>query len=294
MNMRSALRLIPLMAIGAVAAFLLAGPLTSLYKTHAVASRPQPSVSPTIDPHASPTSCPASLPMPKSAPTATPPAAPALPFTIWVNEPLGAKLRAGASASTAPLAILSQGTQAIADQRAPDASGNVWYHVKAATLAGWVRSDLVVATPLQAASGLGWSLMLPQGYQVAPSSDPSLTTISKSGDDLPFLVLQTSSTDTLTVQLPAQLRADMAPVADHATTVQVWAYRPLTEQVSRVALDSCKVTSAWARPDQGWPFMAAVYVDKKFTKVRSYQFSFFTADSNSPVVKQVLDSVALS
>jgi hypothetical protein len=279
------------MAIGAVAAFLLAGPLTSLYKTHAVAGRPQPSASPTIDPHASPTSCPASLPMPKSAPTVTPPSAPALPFTIWVNEPLGAKLRAGASASTAQLAILSQGTQAIADQRAPDASGNVWYHVKAATLAGWVRSDLVVARPLQAASGLGWSLMLPQGYQVAPSSDPSSTTVSKSGDDLPFLVLQTSSTDTLTVQLPAQLRADMAPVADHTTAVQVWNYTPLTEQVSRVALDSCKVTSAWARPDQGWPFMSSVYVH---TKGRNYQFSFFTADASSPVVKQVLDSVALS
>jgi hypothetical protein len=291
MSMRSALRLIPLMAIGAVAAFLLAGPLTSLYKTHAVAGRPQPSASPTIDPHASPTSCPASLPMPKSAPTVTPPSAPALPFTIWVNEPLGAKLRAGASSSTAQLAILSQGTQAIADQRAPDASGNVWYHVKAATLAGWVRSDLVVATPLQAASGLGWSLMLPQGYQVAPTADPSSTTVSKSGDDLPFLVLQTSSTDTLTVQLPAQLRADMAPVADHSTAVQVWNYTPLTEQVSRVALDTCKVTSAWARPDQGWPFMASVYVH---TKGRNYQFSFFTADASSPVVKQVLDSVALS
>jgi len=229
--------------------------------------------------------------MPKSAPTVTPPVAPALPFTIWVNEPLGARLRAGASASTAQLAILSQGTQAIADQRAPDASGNVWYHVKTASLAGWVRSDLVVATPLHAASGFGWSLMLPLGYQVAPSSDPSLTTISKSGDDLPFLVLQTSSSDTLTVQLPALLRADMAPVADHTTTVQVWSYTPLNEQVSRVALDSCKVTSAWARPDQGWPFMASVYVH---TKGRNYQFSFFTADANSPVVKQVLDSVALS
>src|ERR1700674_5964055 len=108
MNMRSALRLIPLMAIGAVAAFLLAGPLTSLYKTHAVAGRPQPSASPTIDPHASPTSCPASLPMPKSAPTVTPPAAPALPFPIWVNEPLGAQLRAGARPSPAQLAILSR------------------------------------------------------------------------------------------------------------------------------------------------------------------------------------------
>ncbi len=291
MNMRSALRLIPLMAIGAAAAFLLAGPLTSLYKTHAVAGRPQPSASATIDPHASPTSCPASLPMPKTATTVTPPTVPALPFTVWVNEPLGAKVRAGASSSTAQLGILSQGTQATADQRAPDASGNVWYHVKQASLAGWVRSDLVVSTALHAASGFGWSLMLPQGYQVGPSSDQSLTTITKSGDDLPFLILQTTSSDTLTVQLPAQLRADVAPVADHTTAVQVWSYTPLSEQVSRVALDTCKVTSAWARPDQGWPFMSSVYIH---TKGRNYQFSFFTADPNSPVVKQVLDSVALS
>src|SRR5205823_12642063 len=60
-----------------------------------------------------------------------------------------------------------------------------------------------------------------------------------------------------TVQLPAQLRPDVAPVADHTTTVQVWSYTPITEQVSRVALNTCKVTSAWARPDQGWPFMSS-------------------------------------
>src|SRR2546426_3169575 len=291
MNMRSALRLIPLMAIGAAAAFRLAGRLTSLYKPRAGGGRPHPPASAPTDPRASPTACPASLPRLKTAAAVAPPAAPVLPFPVWVNEPLGAKLRAGASSSSAQLGILSQGTQATADQRAPDASGNVWYHVKQASLAGWVRSDLVVTTALHAASGFGWSLMLPQGYQVAPSSDPSLTTITKSGDDLPFLILQTSSSDTLTVQLPAQLRADMAPVADHTTAVQVWSYTPLNEQVSRVALDTCKVTSAWARPDQGWPFMSSVYVH---TKGRNYQFSFFTADPNSPVVKQVLDSVALS
>ncbi|HEY4845273.1 MAG TPA: SH3 domain-containing protein, partial [Candidatus Dormibacteraeota bacterium] len=286
-----ALRLIPLMAIGAVAAFLLAGPLTSLYKTHAVASRPQPSASGTIDPHASPTSCPSSLPMPKSATTVPTPTAPPLPFPIWVNDPLGVHLRSAASTSSPVLATLAQGTQATADQRAPDASGNVWYHAKLGSQAGWVRSDLVVTTALHAASGLGWGLMLPQGYQVAPSSDPSMTTVTKTGDDLPFLILQTSSTDTLTLQLPAQLRADIAPVADHDGTIQVWSYSPLTEHVSRVALDTCKVMSAWARPDQGWPFMTAVYVH---TKGRNYQFSFFTADPNSLAVKQVLESVSLS
>src|SRR5437588_1991982 len=187
MNMRSALRLVPLMAIGAAAAFLLAGPLFSLYKTHAVASRPQPSPSGTIDPRASPTSCPASLPMPKSAPTVTPPTTPALPFPVWVNAPLGVNLHPAASASSARLATLLQGTQATADQRAPDASGNTWYHVRLGSQAGWVRSDFVVTTPLHAASGFGWSLMLPQGYQLAASSDASTTTVTKTGDDLPFL-----------------------------------------------------------------------------------------------------------
>jgi hypothetical protein len=290
MTMRSAFRLIPLMAIGAVAAFLLAGPLTSLYKTHAVASRPQPSASGTIDPHASPTSCPASLPMPKSAPTVTTPPPPALPFPIWVNDPLGVHLRAAASTSSAVLATLAQGTQAIADQRAPDASGNIWYHAKASSQLGWVRSDFVATTALHAASGFGWSLMLAQGYTVAPSSSASLTTVTRAGDDLPFLVLQTTTSDTLTVQLPAQLRVDQAPVADHNATIQVWSYT-VTEHVSRVALDTCKVTSAWARADQGWPFMTAVYVH---TSGRNYQFSFLSADANALVVKQVLDSVSLS
>jgi len=278
------------MVIGAVAAFLLAGPLTSFYKTHAVASRPQPSSSTSVDPHASPTTCPASLPMPK-APAATTPATPSLPFTIWVNDPLGVNLRSAASASSTRLATLTQGTQATADGRAPDASGNTWYHVTLSSQAGWVRSDFVVTTALHAASGSGWSLMLPQGYQVTPSSTASITTVTRTGDDLPFLVLQTTTSDTLTVQLPGLLRADIAPVADHTATIAVWSVNPVNEQVSRVALDTCKVNSDWARPDQGWPFMSAAYVH---TKGRNYQFSFFTADANSTTVKQVLDSVALS
>lgn len=291
MTVRSTLRLIPLMAIGAVAAFLLAGPLSSLYKSNAVASRPpHPSPSATIDPHASPTSCPASLPAPKSPGAAPAATVPALPFPVWVNDPLGVNLRSAASASSARLATLTQGTQATADQRAPDSAGNVWYHVKLGSQAGWVRSDFVVSTPLHAASGFGWSLMLPQGFQVAPSSDASLTTMTKSGDDVPFLVLQTSTTNTLTVQLPASVRADLAPVADHSATIQVWNYT-VNEQVARVALDTCKVTSAWARPDQGWPYTTSVYVH---TSGRNYEFTFFTPDPNNAVVTQVLNSVALS
>src|SRR5438477_4239091 len=287
--MRSALRLIPLMVIGAVAAFLLAGPLFSLYKSTAVASRPHASPSGSINPHASPTTCPASLPMPKS-PGTVPLAAPALPFPIWVNDPLGVNLRSAASASSARLATLTQGTQATADQRAPDAAGKVWYHVRLGSQAGWVRSDFVSNTPLHAASGFGWSLMLPQGYQMGPSSDASTTTITRTGDDVPFLVVQTSTTNTLTVQLPASVRADLAPLADHSATIQVWSYT-VNEQVARVALDSCKVTSAWARPDQGGPHTTSVYVH---TGGRNYEFTFLTPDANSAVVTQVLNSVALS
>ncbi len=288
MTMRSALRLIPLMVIGAVAAFLLAGPLTSFYKTHAVASRPQPSASSSIDPHASPTSCPASLPVPKSATAATSPA-PALPFAIWVNDPLGVNLRASASASSARVATLSQGTQATADGRAPDASGNLWYHAKLGSQAGWLRADFVSSTPLHTASGFGWSLMLPQSYQAA-GSDPSLTTVTRSGDEVPFLLLQTSTSSILTVQLPPTVRADLAPVADHSATIQVWSYT-VSEQVGRVALDTCRVTSAWARPDQGWPYTTSVYVH---TTGRNYLFTFLTPDANSTLVKQVLESVVLS
>jgi Bacterial SH3 domain len=288
--MRSALRLIPLMAIGAAAAFLLAGPLTSLYKSNAVASRPpHPSASATIDPHASPTACPASLPAPKTPGTAPAATVPTLPFPVWVNDPLGVHLRSAASTSSSVLATLSQGTQATADQRAPDAAGNVWYHVRLGSQAGWVRSDFVVITPLHAATGFGWSLMLPQGYQVAPSSDASLTTVTKTGDEVPFLVLQTSTTNTLTVQLPASVRADLE-VNDHSATIQVWSYT-VNEAVSRVALDTCKVTSAWARPDLGWPYMTQVYVH---TSGRNYQFTFFSPDPNNAIVTQVLNSVALA
>src|SRR4030088_1281739 len=106
MGMRSALRLIPLMAIGAAAAFLLAGPLTSLYKTHAVASRPQPSTSATSDPHAPPTSCPPPLPRQKRPPPLPPPPARALPSRVWVKEPLGVWLHSGVSQSSPKLAIL--------------------------------------------------------------------------------------------------------------------------------------------------------------------------------------------
>ena len=288
--MRSALRLIPLMAIGALAAFLLAGPLTSLYKSNAVAGRPQPSASATVNPNASPTSCPASLPMPKAAGSAPATVTPAFPYPIWVNDPLGVNLRSAPSSSAARITTLTQGTQASASSRATDSAGYVWDHVTVGTQSGWVRSDFVTATPLHPASGLGWSLMLPQGYALAPSSDSALANVVKTGDDLPFLIVQTTTSGTLTVQLPGVLRPDIAPLSVFTTTIQVWNYT-VNEQVSRVALDTCKVMSAWARADQGWPYESSVYVH---TSGRNYEFTFFSPDPNNALVNQVLNSIALS
>ncbi|MDQ6709318.1 MAG: SH3 domain-containing protein [Candidatus Dormibacteraeota bacterium] len=287
--MRPALRLIPLMVIGAVAAFLLVGPLTSLLKTHAVAGRPQPSASATVDPHASPTSCPASLPMPKSAAATAPVAAPAFPIPIWVNIPLGVNLRSAASASSAKIATLSQGTQAVADSRITDAAGDPWYHVKAGSQIGYVRADFMAITALHPVSGTGWSLMLPQDL-IAKTTDPSLMLMGRTGDDLPFLTVQTSTTGTVPLPVPATVRSDLAALKDHSATIQVWNYT-VVEQVSRVALDTCKVPTAWARADQGWPYQTSVFVH---TVTRDYEFYFLTSDPSSPLVRQVLDSISLS
>jgi hypothetical protein len=278
------------MAIGAVAAFLLAGPLTSLYKTHAVASRPQPSASATTDPHPSPTSCPASLPMPAHDFTVISGPVPALPTPIWVNDPLGVNLRSAPSMGSTLVATLAQGTQGNADSRATDASGKVWFHVTTGNRSGWLRSDFVVTNAIHPASGAGWSLMLSQDYQFGNGSDPSLSSASKAGDPVPFLLVQTTTGSSLTVQLPAALRADIAPVGDQAKVIQVWNYT-VVKHTSRVAVDTCKVVSAWARPDQGWPYMTSVFVH---APQRNYEFTFFTSGRDDLVVDEVLNSIALS
>jgi hypothetical protein len=289
MNMRSALRLIPLMAIGAVAAFLLAGPLTSLYKTHAVASRPQPSASASIDPHPSPTSCPASLPIPAKEFTTISGPIPFLPASIWINDPLGVHLRSAPTTSSATIATLAQGIQVTADRVGTDASHADWYHVTTANQSGWVSSDLVSVTPIHLATSTGWSLMVPQ-EDLASSTDPSITTFAKAGDQVPFLIVQSSTGSTLTVQLPAALRADLAPVGDQTKVVQVWNYTVVKHE-ARVALDTCTVRSAWARPDQGWPVMTSVFVH---TAQRDYRFTLFASGRNDLIVNQVLNSVSLS
>jgi uncharacterized protein YgiM (DUF1202 family) len=286
--MRSALRLLPLMAIGAVAAFLLAGPLTSLYKTHAVASRPQPTPLATITTKPTPTSCPASLPMPAATAISTAPSA-TLPTSIWVNAPLGVNFRDAPSTSGKVLTTLAQGVQGNADSKVQDAAGNVWYHLTVGSKTGWSRADFLSTVPIHPVSGTGWSLMLPQA-DLLIAGDPSVTTFGVTTDALPFLTVQTSTASTLTVQLPSVVRSDLAPVGDQAKTIELWNYTVI-KHTTRVALDTCKVTSASTRVDRGWPYLTSAFVH---TQQRNYMFAVYSATSDNPLVDQVLSSIALS
>ena len=47
----------------------------------------------------------------------------------------------------------------------------------------------------------------------------------------------------MTVQLPSGVRPDINAVSDHNATIQVWNYT-VVKHVSRVAIDTCKVTSS--------------------------------------------------
>ena len=287
--MRSAVRLIPLVVLGALAAFLLVGPLASLYNTRAAASRPQPSATtqPTVQP--SPTTCPRSLPTPQHEPAVLPAQPPSLPFSVWVNDPLGVNLRATASKTGTLVRTLNQGTQASADRQVLDSAGARWYRVTIGSQSGWLRADFVVNHSISVMSGTGWSLMLPDTFQGRVIS-ASLSEAAAGGDAVPFLRAQTGGLDTVSADLPAVINPNITPVIDHTKLVQVWSYTVL-ERVSRAPLDSCKVPGAGARQDGGWPYVTSVVAK---SSVRAYSFTFFTQEPSSTIVEQVIASIALS
>jgi hypothetical protein len=86
----------------------------------------------------------------------------------------------------------------------------------------------------------------------------------------------------------------------------VWTYT-VTKRVVRAALDICRAPD-WAPPggwpfnykvrdardwpsSGGWPYNTSVQV---VTATRAYQFVFETPDPDSPVVRQILDSINIS
>ncbi len=215
---------------------------------------------------------PSHSPSPKQS--ATSPALP-LPQTIWVNVGLGVRLRAAADATSRSLEVLSQGAQAsvLGQQKAADGAG--WYHVRAADgQEGWVSASYVVTSEIYRIGNTneGWSLMLPGNYafRVVPTPSPGFTEAGAQGSvGTPFLRVQTAGkADGLPSAVPAQA------TSDHSAPIEVWSYT-VPEQVYRM-------------PDG--TYLTVVRVP---TVGRAFQFLFFTPDSESRLVGQVLASVIL-
>jgi uncharacterized protein YgiM (DUF1202 family) len=276
---KTAAVVILLMAIGGGAAYAIAGKLAPRTP---VTSSSVPAATPT--PSATACSAPPPSPRPVVQLTGTPPPSAG---TGWVNNPLGVNLRSSPSASAGKVTTLSQGTSVRVTGQTADASGNHWDSVSTGSQSGWVRDDLLVFSAIKPVSGEGFSLMIPSDDTWTTQS--GITDVSRPGDPLlPFLRIQTSTTDTLGVQLPTVLRSDVPAISDHTAVIQVWSYTVL-ERVTRAALDACQVKEAYSRPDGGWPYVTSVLVH---APGRSYSFTFFTATPADPAVQQVLDSVA--
>ncbi len=300
--MRLALRFVPVVLIGGLAALLLVGPLAHLYASPPPARQsPQPSAAPSGSVTTLPGSggatgidqvrCP--LPArPVTAPPGTPaPVAPALPVKIWVNDPLGVNVRAAPDIRSARLDTLSQGTAATAFERTTDGSGALWYHMSRPDddRLGWVMGAFVVTHPISRAGADGWQAMLPAGYRMLKLG-PGNTEVQGQGESpYPFLRVRTEFTNG-GIAPPAGIRWDAAPIFDHTEQIQVWNFT-VQKYVTRIPLDTCTVAAASERRDAGWPYRTVLLVR---APSRSYEFTFLTEEPDSPVVAQVLASALLS
>lgn len=210
------------------------------------------------------------------SPALTSPSPAALPATVWVNAGLGVNLRSAADVTSKSIEILRQGAAAdvLGEQRGKD--GSRWYHVRAGDgQEGWVSAAYVVSSAIYRfeSVGGGWALMLPAGFttQVVQSPSPGFTEARAPGSIAsPFVRVQTAP------------KMDSLPVApsppaplDHSKQIEVWSYTV----VGRVY-----------RTSEG-SYLTVVRVP---TPNRAYQFLFWTQESDSSLVNQVLASVSLS
>jgi len=303
--MRSVLRILPMVLVGGLAAVLLVGPLSRLGLGHLLAGRPPTSTSSLHSPAGSPLAAPAGLPLtgPSGSGCALPPrpervvragntAALTLPVRLWVNDPLGVNLRAAPGVAAERIGLLSQGTAVNAVEGSADASGALWYRVNGLEggAQGWVMGAFLVATPVRlTVSSDGWQALLPEGYRVAEPAPYHTEVRTPTGGDYPFLWVKTEFT-TGGNPPPDSIRWDVAPIFDHTRQVQVWNYTVLSN-VSRYPINTCKVQLSQDRADGGWPWVTSLSVR---TPSHSYQFLFFAAEPDSPVVTQVLGSLLFS
>jgi len=279
--LKTAAAVVLLIGIGGGAAYVLAGKLA--HGTPPAATAPGGSAASATP---SPTPCGATPPSPRPV-TQPAPSSPPANGPAWVNTPLGVNLRSAPSAGASKVSTLTQGTALTVTGRAVDSSGNRWDSASVGSQSGWVRDDFLVFSAVKPVGGEGFSLMIPQADTWMTQN--GITDVSRPDDPtLPFLRIQTSTTDTLGVQFPAHFRSDVPAISDHTALIQVWSYTVL-ERVTRAPLDACTLASAYSRADGGWPYVTSVLVH---APGRSYSFTFFTSTPADPAVQQVLDSVA--
>lgn len=220
---------------------------------------------------------PASTPNTQPGGSASPaPSASPLPASIWVNAPLGVNLRTAPDPNSVKLEGLPQGSQAAVIGGQNGSDGSPWYQVKAADgQQGWVNATYVVTSAIFRASSAadGWTLMLPASFstRTVASPSPGAFTAGPAADNAPpFLKVQVA---TSLAALPPATPAGAA--FDHSRLTEVWNYT-VQEKIYRTP--------------EGL-FLAVVRVP---APNRAYQFLFWTADNDSPVVTQILASIALS
>ena len=212
---------------------------------------------------------------PSAVGSATPSASPP-PATIWVNAPLGVNLRTAPDPNAARLETLPQGATADVVAKRDLTDGSTWYQVKATDgQQGWVSAAYVVTSAILRAWSTtdGWSLMLPATFstRTVTSPSPGAFTAGPAADSAPpFVKVQVAAS---LAALPAATPA--GSTFDHSRLTDVWNYT-VQEKIYRTP--------------EGL-FLAVVRVP---APNRVYQFLFWTADNDAPIVTQILASIALS
>ncbi len=215
---------------------------------------------------------PASSPPPAavSSPSASASPAGSLPERVWVNASLGANVRADHSTEAARVALLPQGAELRVSGAWPTTTPQ-WYRVAAQDAEGWISARVVVPLHIQRTGAPDLVTMaIPDGLygSISPNNPREFTVRAgpQPGDPI-FLRVRKAATD-------GELPVTAPGVVDYRQTVEVWNYTA-EEQVFR-------------RPDG-----SAYYVIRVPGEGARYLLEFFDTTTNSPRVRQVLESMAL-
>jgi hypothetical protein len=193
--------------------------------------------------------------------------------------------------TAARIGFLPQFTLGQADQASADNSGATWYRVSASGLTGWIRGDLLIDEPAYYKRWGSWSFVFPN----ASFSGGGEYIDYQSAKDLHvWWILEVRATPQAT-DLPElarwwRIHALHPELYDRTEQVSVWTYTA-TKRVVRASARICVVPEIAKARNWGWPYVTVVDV---VTTVRAYQFRFLTPDSDSSVVRKLIDSINIT